>query len=182
MQYSIEELNNPTWQLNNPYWQFPTWAKEPEWCADEKWEYFERLGKIWVRVTGRKPCPESLKKDWRWWIQNDFEEQVQDWYQPNWPTWRRELYWNYFRNPLQNYRCFVIGVCDQNYEVEVLEGHPSPFIIQRDDIRETGYQKTRIHLQDGCCKDFVSYSSQRLKWYNGWQATGIHGIKFNLKF
>ena len=29
----------------------------------------------------------------------------------------RDFYWNFLRNPLQNFRCFVIGVQDRNYTV-----------------------------------------------------------------
>ncbi len=54
-----------------------------------------------------------------WWFQND-DEQTADqapWYHPEWPEWRRKFIWNVFRNPLQNFRAYVVGVQDRNYIV-----------------------------------------------------------------
>lgn len=166
--------------LDDPLYQPPTWHTVPPWCANEKWQVFQREdGQVWAQVTGRELAPRSLKLNPIWWSKNSFEEQVADWYQPDWPAWRRTFYWNYLRNPMQNFRCFVAGVCDRNYWVEVLEGHPSPFVIQRNDIGESGVQRTRIHLEDGGTRDFVSWSDADHAWYYGTQASGIWGSKYN---
>lgn len=153
------------------------------WVANEKWTYFERDGKVIARVTGRERCPKEIQT-WAWMLRNDFEQQCPDWYQPTWPTWRRELYWNYFRNPLQNARCFVWGWTDRNYEVEVMEGRlDQPWLVQRNDLipPETGYQKCRLTLLDGSeTRDFTSYCSDKIVWYYGTQPAGIFGAKFNL--
>lgn len=162
----------------DPNFLLPTWATLPPWCAAEKWELFERDGKVWARVTGRQLAPASLKRNPLWWFRNSFEEQTADWYQPEWPQWRRTLYWTLFRNPLQNYRCFVVGVADRNYEVEVVEGHLSPFVVQRNDVGQVGYQRTKLHFPNGATRDFWSYSTTNGgSYYHGWQATGIFGVK-----
>jgi hypothetical protein len=68
-------------------------------------------------ITGRTRKPLSKKLNPIWWFQNDDEEQTAPWYKPEWPQWRRDFYWNFLRNPLQNFRCYVVGVQDRNYSV-----------------------------------------------------------------
>jgi hypothetical protein len=72
-------------------------------------------------ANGRMPGPWYKKINPIWWIMNDDEQTVDapdaKWYHPEWPHWRRWLYWNAFRNPLQNFRCYVIGIQDRNYSV-----------------------------------------------------------------
>ena len=68
-------------------------------------------------VSGRRRKPAYKKLNPIWCFGNEDEEQLPDWYQPIWPFWRRRLYWYYFRNPLQNFRAYVLGVNDRNYEV-----------------------------------------------------------------
>src|SRR5262245_9516752 len=51
-------------------------------------------------ITGRTRKPLSKKLNPIWWFQNDDEEQTAPWYQPQWPQWRRDFYWNFIRNPL----------------------------------------------------------------------------------
>ena len=100
-------------------------GKLAPWCVEEQWEIgIAPGGKAFVRVTGRTDAPASLKRNPLWWTRDGFEQQVADWYHPAWPQWRRQLYWNYFRNPLQNARAFVWGWADQNYTVVVDEGYP----------------------------------------------------------
>jgi hypothetical protein len=154
------------------------------WNEHERWETWTDGTKTFARVTGRTPAPTELKRDPRWWLRNDFEQQVTDadaqWYHPEWPEWRRKLYWDYFRNPLQNYRAFVIGVMDKNYTVEVLEGVQDPFVVQRDDVGQEGYQKCRLYdFEDGTAdKYFTSYCSAKMVYYYGWQPSGFAGVKF----
>ena len=54
-------------------------------------------------ITGRLPKPLSKKLNPLWWFQNDDEQKETDpdaqWYHPEWPQWRRHLYWNYLRIP-----------------------------------------------------------------------------------
>jgi hypothetical protein len=159
------------------------------WNSEEKWEYgMYPNGKRWARVTGRKRAPESLKRNPLWWVKNDFEDQVEEatWYHPEWPEWKRKLYWNYFRNPLQNFRQFVAGVADRNYTVDVLEGNPDPMVYQRNDVKgpdgkeEHGYQKSRLTLDDGTFRYWTSYSGPRVVWYYGHNPSGFYGAKFNL--
>ena len=150
----------------------------------EKWETFERHGKTIARVTGRTPCPKNIQT-WAWMLRNDYQQQLPDWYQPQWPLERREFYWNNLRNPLQNARCFTWGWMDRNYEVEVTEGRfDQPFLIQRNDLTppEDGYQKCKLTPIDGsdAPRTFTSYCSPKLVWYLGTQPSGLYGAKFNI--
>ena len=47
-----------------------------------------------------------------WWFGNDYQETVESatWYHPEWPQWKRKLYWDYLRNPFQNFNAMVAGV------------------------------------------------------------------------
>lgn len=148
------------------------------WCADEKWIYGEDEKGKWAQVNGRKLAPESLKSDLLWAIENSFEQQVFTTYHPEWPQWQRELFWNFLRNPFQNARLFVWGVADRNYTVRVIEGNPNPMVVMREDVAETGWQKTRLFLDDGTTRDWEAYSSPKLSWYHGCQPSGIYGVKF----
>ncbi len=157
------------------------------WNKDEKWEYWtDDKGKRFAKVTGRVRVPESIKT-WAWMLRNDYEQQVSEapWYHPEWEQSKREFYWDYLRNPLQNARLYVWGVADRNYTVQVLEGNPDPMVVQRNDVTgldgkpEQGYQRARLMLDDGTYRDFVSYCSGRVVWYYGYQPSGFWGAKFN---
>jgi hypothetical protein len=131
-------------------------------------------------IEGRTLKPWTKKLNPIWWFGNDDEQTVDeaDWYQPEWPYWRRWLYWNVFRNPLQNFRCYVVGVADRNYTVV---GKPPVTCVQRNDLEppEFGWQWCIIKL--GIFRfPFVSYSGVYIVWYAGWQPSGFFGIKFNL--
>ena len=120
-----------------------------------------------------------------WWFGNDGEQQVTDadaqWYHPEWPEWRRKLYWNYFRNPLQNFRAYVIGVVGSDFETFVVYGNPDPTVIQRNDVGELGWQVTYLKMKDGRVLPFASYSGKRIVFYAGWQPSrGFFGFKFNI--
>ena len=129
-----------------------------------------------VSGRGRKPACKKLNPIW--WFGNEDEEQLPDWYQPIWPFWRRRLYWYYFRNPLQNFRAYVLGVNDRNYEVI---GRPPVMTVQRNDLRpdERGWQWSVIKLS-ALRLPFISYSGKKVVWYIGWQPSGFFGAKFNL--
>src|SRR5262245_25591988 len=128
-------------------------------------------------ITGRMKKPAVKKLNPIWWFGNDDEQQTADWYHPEWPRWRRDFYWNFLRNPLQNFRCFVIGVQDRNYTVT---GCAPVMTVQRDDLGppERGFQWCVIHTLIPL--GFLSYSGKHVVWYIGWQPSGIFGVKFNL--
>lgn len=128
--------------------------------------------------TGRVLKPWRSKINPLWWFQNDSEQTVDQaaWYQPSWPYWLRWLMWNVFRNPLQNFRGFVVGVQDRNY---VVTGRNPVLAIQRDDLMpsELGFQWSVIWL--AVPLPFVSYSGKSNVWYAGWQPNGFFGFKAN---
>jgi hypothetical protein len=130
---------------------------------------------------GLKPL--RLKLNPIWWFGNDDEQKVDDgsadWYHPEWPRWRRKLYWNFFRNPLMNFRNYVIGFADRDYMVS---GKDPVMTIQRDDLvpPDYGWQWSYITLKSGWRLPFCSYSGKRLVLQLGWQPCGYFmGIKLN---
>lgn len=132
-------------------------------------------------VTGRTKVPLWKKINPIWWLGNDSEQTVEQapWYKPNDPGWVRWLFWQ-LRNPLQNLRCYVLGVQDRNYTVT---GKTPVLTVQRDDLQppETGWQWCVLSGGDlWLPRAFVSYSGKRVLWYLGWQPTGFFGAKFNL--
>ena len=160
-----------------------TMLTPPPWVANEKWDYdILWNGKQIARVTGRQRCPANLLKDWAWLAKNSYEQQVSEapWFHPEWPAWRRELVWNYYRNPLQNARLFLWGWADRNYTVTVIEGDPDPMTVQRNDKGQKGYQRTLLTAENGETRQFTSYCGDKIVWYWGTQPTGIYGAKFNL--
>jgi hypothetical protein len=110
-------------------------------------------------ITGRMKKPAVKKLNPIWWFGNDDEQQTADWYHPEWPRWPRDVYWNFLRNPLQNFRCFVIGVQDRNYTVT---GRAPVMTVQRDDLGppERGFQWCVIHTLIPL--GFLSYSSKHV--------------------
>lgn len=175
------------------------------WCENEKWEYWTDAGKFFARVTGRQRAPKSVIWNPAWMMRNDFEQQLSEapWYHPEWPQSRRELYWNYFRNPMQNANLFTWGVADRNYTIEVLETTPntaaldySPaMVIQRNDlidpnthVPEEGYQRVKLFDFDGDPKLVKMWMSlcrnprpgvRGVVSNYGWQASGNFEIKYN---
>lgn len=139
----------------------------------ETWTY--NKDKTEGRVRGRVPVSVWKKINPVWWFGNDAEQTVDEapWYQPSSPEWARQLMWA-LRNPLQNFRAYVIGVQDRNYKVT---GRAPVSTVQRDDIGKTGWQWcviwTFIPLP------FVSYSGRDVVWYVGWQPSGFAGVKIN---
>ena len=89
--------------------------------------------------SGRQPVSIWKKINPIWWFGNDTEQTLAEasWYMPNSPTWLRYLEWS-FRNPLQNFRCFVVGVQERNYTVT---GKVPVLTVQRNDLSppETGF-------------------------------------------
>lgn len=130
--------------------------------------------------TGRTRVPLSKKLNPIWWLGNDAEQILDDgttdWYMPGKPQWMRRLFWE-FRNPLQNFRSFVVGVQDKNYTVR---GKTPVLTVQRNDLSppELGFQWCVLSGGDLVVpRPFVSYSGKRNTWYVGWQPTGFFGAK-----
>jgi hypothetical protein len=132
------------------------------------------------RISGRTRKPWTSKINPVWWFMNDDEQRVEDapWYRPEWPGWFRFVVWNLLRNPLQNFRAYVVGVSDRNY---VVRGRAPVMTVQRNDLvpPEYGYQWCVIELR-WLRLPFVSYSGRHVVWYAGWQPSGFFGCKFNL--
>ena len=124
-----------------------------------------------VEVTGRQRKRWHKKINPIWWFLNEDEQRVidgtADWYHPEWPHWRRWFYWNVFRNPLQNFRCHVIGVQDRNYKVT---GKAPAMTIQRDDLTpaEYGLQWAVLRIDGWLWLPFVSFAGKRLVLQLGW--------------
>src|SRR3954452_12911567 len=99
-------------------------------------------------ITGRERASLWKKMNPVWWFLNSAEQTVDEapWYLPNLPYWQRWLYWG-IRNPLQNFRAFVLGVSDTNYSVI---GRAPVMCVQRDDLLppETGFQWCMLHAGD----------------------------------
>src|SRR3954453_1990367 len=95
------------------------------------------------RFSDREKIRLSIKLNPLCWLGNDTEQTVDqaEWYHQDWPEWRRSLGWA-LRNPLQNFRAFIIGVQDRNYEVEVVHG-------ERNDVGEYGYQVIKLKFKYG---------------------------------
>jgi len=114
---------------------------------------------------------------------NDDEQTADpaDWYHPEWPCWRRWLYWNVFRNPLQNFRAYVVGASDKNYWVR---GREPVMTVQRNDLvpPEYGYQWCVLYGGElWVPRLFLSYSGKSFVWYVGHQPSGFWGVKFNFR-
>ena len=132
-----------------------------------------------VEFTGRTPKPLWKKINPIWWFGNEGEQTVDQapWYKPNNHWIVRFLFWNFLRNPLMNFRNYVIGVGDRNYKVT---GKVPAMTIQRDDLSppELGWQWSVIHLR-WLVLPFFSYCGKRLVVQFGWQPFGYAEIKIN---
>ena len=62
------------------------------------------------RFSNREKIGLSIMFNLLWWLGNDTEQTVDqaEWYHQDWPEWRRSL-GRALRNPLQNFRAFVMG-------------------------------------------------------------------------
>jgi hypothetical protein len=133
-----------------------------------------------VAVTGRTSQPFRKKLNPVWWLLNDGEQTLDEapWYKSDYPWLIRYLFWNFLRNPMMNFRNYVIGVGDRNYKVL---GKRPAMIIQRDDLwpPELGWQWSIIALDCGVILPFFSYCGKRLVIQCGWQPFGYAEIKIN---
>jgi hypothetical protein len=129
------------------------------------------------RICGRTRKSRYLNINPVWWFMNDDEQTVDqaDWYHREWPYWRRWLYWNVFRNPLQNFRAYVLGASDKNYWVC---GREPVMTVQRNDLvpPEYGYQSCVLYGGElWLPRLFLSYSGKSFVWYVGHQPSGFWG-------
>ena len=129
-------------------------------------------------VTGRVTQPVWKKLNPVWWFLNDDEPDPPDWQLPGKPYLIRQLSW-YVRNPLQNFGRYVVGVYDRNYTVV---GTAPVYATNWSDVHpdKTGWKVSTIHA--GLLRlPYVSYESDQVLWYAGWQWSGFFGFKFNIK-
>lgn len=134
-----------------------------------------------IEITGRVRKPAALKADRSWWFKNDDEQNLEEarWYMPDAPQAVREFFWN-ARNPVQNFRAYVIGVQDLNFSVI---GRAPVRTIQRDDLvpPEYGWQWCVLFGGDlwPFMLPFVSYVGRRIIFQAGWQWMGFATLKLN---
>ena len=129
-------------------------------------------------VSGRVAQPTWKKLNPVWWFLNDDEPDPPDWQLPGKPYLIRQLSW-YARNPLQKFGRYVIGVSDRNY---IVVGTAPVYATNWSDVEPggTGWKTSTIHL--GWLRlTYVSYESEHVLWYAGWQWSGFFGFKFNIK-
>lgn len=137
-------------------------------------------------MSDRFTFADRVRKPWYkkinpiWWFQNDDEQTVDaaSWYRPGWPHWLRWLVWNVLRNPLQNFRAFVIGVQDKNYTVT---GRAPVLTVQRNDLTppESGFQWCVCWTL--IPRPFVSYSvGANAAVQIGWQPNGFFSLKIDI--
>lgn len=114
-------------------------------------------------------------------------EQTRPWYKKINPIWwfgndeasaqGNTFIYKYIRNPMQNFRWYVIGVVDRPHWVT---GSPA-IVNERSDMTpvETGWCFSVIWLGPFPLLPYISYSSKSLTFYLGWQPRGGLGAKLN---
>ncbi len=147
------------------------------WVRD-KWRVEDRDGGKVLIWSERVLKPADLKRSILWWFRNDDDQTADEaGYHPEWANWKRQLYWNYFRNPLMNWKNYVAGAVDENIEVRVVKGNPDPTVTTRTDrAGEYGWQINEITMPSGKKHKWYSYSKKWIFQF-GWQPSG----KFELK-
>jgi hypothetical protein len=117
-----------------------------------------------VNISWKKKCNPI------WWFGNEEQPAPPDKYRPNNPC--RRVLW-YFRNPLNNFTFYIVGIADKPFE-------------------RVGRTPDKTFNPDGgwnwaVCKrnclrlPFVSYQHGRFKFYAGWRNRGNLGFKFNFE-
>lgn len=159
-------------------------AIEPDWVGEETWEVFPVInGQQRARVTGRVRVPASVRLNIFGNSAEPASAPKQAWFEPGQDEWKREVSWA-FRNPMENFKRYVIGVCDQNYEVigeaPVLATtwNDCPSFVDEWKQTRTGYKSCKIILQDGTTRDFTSYCSASVTRYSGTQWWGKTDVKW----
>lgn len=145
-----------------------------------------------------------------WWFQNSDKPLAPSWYKPDWPEWRRQFYWKYFRNPLHNFTWYIIGIADDKYKKRI--GTYPTTVFAPDGGWNLCYFKwpadslsviiffILVSIVEYLLMDvyiirtillisnalllfylpFVSYNSKIIKFYIGWRNEGNFGGKIKL--
>ena len=100
-------------------------------------------------------------------------------YRPEWPEWRRRLYW-YARNPLHNFTFYVIGLSDKPFERLVLYPKGAPVYLV---FRPEGGWYVAVVRYKWLRLPFVSYQGAGFikKFYLGWRERGNLGAKLTIR-
>jgi len=102
-----------------------------------------------------------------------------EWYEPDWPEWMRWVGW-WLRNPNQDFRAYIIGVTDKDYEV-IQWGE------SQGNFKWGGWHchhlKYRTRFRFNLRLPFISYQSNAdnngmvTQFYVGWMEIGRFGYK-----
>lgn len=145
-------------------------------------------------VKGEPRQPWYLKLFPLWWLWNSYEPFPPYWFgerhMPKWaPAWLVFIGW-YIRNPFHNFGRYVFGIVDRDFTVRgkgpyLLSTHP------REDWKNAGSPgadpgpwKFHVLIPDDAKwlrLPFVSYDSDKWRFYLGWQHWGFFGLKFYRK-
>jgi len=107
-----------------------------------------------------------------WWMGNVQEPKAPDWYKPG--DKLRNLLW-YIRNPFHNFTNYVIGVRAYSRDPSFIRcGHYPADVFSPN----PGWNYSEIQYQ-GVRLPFVSYWSDKFKFYIGWRERGNFGLKLN---
>lgn len=122
---------------------------------------------ITVIMSGEARRPWYKKINPLWWFGNDEASAVGN-----------TFYYKYIRNPMQNFRWYVIGVVDRPH---VVTGR-YPIVNRRSDLSpaETGFTYSFIHVLGVPLLPYASYSYKHFTAYIGWQPRGGVGVLINL--
>ncbi len=128
---------------------------------------FRKMPAETVFVAGISRRPWYKKLNPFWWFGND-EQSAQG----------NTLYYKYIRNPLQNFRWYVVGVVDRPHYVT---GRAPAIANERGDLKppQPGWCISVIWLGQLPVLPYVSFSSRRLTFQIGWQPSGGFSLKLN---
>ncbi|MEQ2006047.1 MAG: hypothetical protein ABMA26_04545, partial [Limisphaerales bacterium] len=130
----------------------------------------EVAGSLGTAVTTNAPPAGRRFQKWNsiWWFGNVDDPEPPDWYRPNSPS--RRWLWQ-LRNPLHNFTFYVIGIADKPF---TRTGKFSNAVFAPD-----GGWNWAVARYGWLRLPFVSYSSERWRFYLGWRERGNFGAKIN---
>jgi hypothetical protein len=105
-----------------------------------------------------------------WWFKNIDDPQPPEWYRPD--DKLRVTKW-YFRNPMHNFTCYVVGLSDKKFE---RFGHYPERIANPHGGWNFGWVHRKLLWLPG-----ISYRRGKTDFYLGWRNFGNFGMKFNLR-
>jgi hypothetical protein len=124
--------------------------------------------------SGRIPIAWWWKIQPWWWFYNSTEPVPPSWYTASSIRWLDTFLW-YCRNPLVNFKWYVVGVADRNYTVY---GQAPVNVTDWNDVGQTGWKTSVIHL--GLLRlPYVSYTGASVVWHVGWEPNGNLAFKWN---